>query len=91
MPEDKTLPAADAGPVDLQLGPTLRLSVSLSADNARLRGLIAEAVEDMGRGGTCIHAGLKGRMVHAMTPNIQVQAGTEAGEACCSGSHGTQG
>ena len=42
---------------------------ALQADNMRLRGLIAEAVEDMGRGGTCIHAGLKGRMVQAMTPN----------------------
>ena len=42
---------------------------ALQADNMRLRGLIAEAVEDMGRGGMCIHAGLKGRMVQAMTPN----------------------
>ena len=45
---------------------------ALQADNMRLRGLIAEAVEDMGRGGMCIHAGLKGRMVQAMTPNASV-------------------
>jgi len=43
---------------------------ALQVDNMRLRGLIAEAVEDMGRGGTCVHAGLKGRMVLAMTPNV---------------------
>lgn len=48
---------------------------ALQADNMRLRGLIAEAVEDMGRGGMCIHAGLKGRMVQAMTPNERASGG----------------
>lgn len=53
---------------------------ALQADNMRLRGLIAEAVEDMGRGGTCVHAGLKGRMVQAMTPNA---ADKPPGAALC--------
>lgn len=51
---------------------------ALQADNMRLRGLIAEAVEDMGRGSTCIHAGLKGRMVQAMAPNDQHNLQPEA-------------
>lgn len=56
---------------------------ALQADNMRLRGLIAEAVEDMGRGGMCIHAGLKGRMVQAMTPNA-----TSHRSAACGASGG---
>lgn len=52
----------------------------LQAHNARLIGLISEAVEDMGIGGRCVHAGLKGRMVQAVTPNAAPQpaAGNEA-------------
>jgi len=45
----------------------------LQIQNMRLHSLIAEAVDDMGLGGRCVHSGIKGRMVQAVSPNAELR------------------
>jgi len=48
-----------------------KLVGELQTQNMRLHSLIAEAVDDMGLGGRCVHSGIKGRMVQAVTHNVE--------------------
>lgn len=52
----------------------------LQTQNMRLHSIIAEAVDDMGLGGRCVHSGIKGRMVQAVSPNKEVTGAAPSGK-----------